>query len=61
LQELQDRVEEINIWLQTVGNQGKANHPSSNWLRKMKDAAYDSEDLVHEFHMEAERHDATVA
>ncbi|KAF8692273.1 hypothetical protein HU200_039881 [Digitaria exilis] len=61
LQELQDRVEEINIWLQTVGNQAKTNHQPSNWLRKLKDAAYDSEDLVHEFHMEAEKHDATVA
>nr|CAB3502395.1 unnamed protein product [Digitaria exilis] len=61
LQELQDRVEEIDIWLQTVGNQAKRNDQSSNWLKKLKDAAYDTEDLVHEFHMEAEKHDATVA
>lgn len=61
LQELQDRVEEIDIWLQTVGNQTKGNDQSSNWLQKLKGAAYDTEDLVHEFHMEAEKHDATVA
>lgn len=60
LQELQDLVEEINNWLQTVGDKAMRNDRSSNWLRKLKDAAYDAEDLVHEFHIEAEKHEENV-
>jgi Leucine-rich repeat (LRR) protein len=56
LQELQDLVEEINNWLQTVGDKGR----SSKWLKKLKEVAYDAEDLVHEFHTEAEKQDIEI-
>lgn len=56
LQELQDLVEEINNWLQTVGDKGR----SSKWLKKLKEVAYDAEDLVHEFHIEAEKQDREI-
>ncbi|OEL22755.1 hypothetical protein BAE44_0016227 [Dichanthelium oligosanthes] len=58
LQELQDLVEEINTWLQTVGDKAIRNDQSSNWIKKLKDAAYDAEDLVHDFHIQAEKHGA---
>ncbi|BAS72550.1 Os01g0536950 [Oryza sativa Japonica Group] len=60
LQELQDLVEEINNWLQTVGDKAMRNDRSSNWLKKLKDAAYDAEDLVHEFRIEAEKHEENI-
>ncbi|CAL4905524.1 unnamed protein product [Urochloa decumbens] len=60
LQELQDCVEEINVWLQTVGDKAIRNDRSSNWLKKLKDATYDAEDLMNEFHIEAEKHDVGV-
>ncbi|WVZ91049.1 hypothetical protein U9M48_037272 [Paspalum notatum var. saurae] len=60
LRELQDHVDEINIWLQTVGDKAMKNDRSSNWLKKLKDATYDAEDLVNEFHMEAEKRDLSV-
>ncbi|PWZ31436.1 Disease resistance protein RGA2 [Zea mays] len=56
LQELQDLVEEINNWLQTVGDKDR----SSKWLKKLKEVAYDAEDLVHEFHIEAEKQDIEI-
>nr|AAN23093.1 putative rp3 protein [Zea mays] len=56
LQELQDLVEEINNWLQTVGDKGR----SSKWLKKLKEVAYDADDLVHEFHIEAEKQDREI-
>jgi predicted AAA+ superfamily ATPase len=37
------------------------NDRSSNWLKKLKDAAYDAEDLVCKFHIEAEKHELEVA
>ncbi|CAL4891313.1 unnamed protein product [Urochloa decumbens] len=60
LVELQNRVEEINIWLQTIDDHAMRNNQSANWLKRLKDAAYDTEDLVHEFHTEAEKHDSKV-
>ncbi|CAL4905517.1 unnamed protein product [Urochloa decumbens] len=57
LEELQDLVEKINIWLQTVGDKAMRNDWSSNWLKNLKDATYDAEDLINEFHIEAEKHD----
>nr|AAN23092.1 putative rp3 protein [Zea mays] len=56
IQELQDLVEEINNWLQTVGDKGR----SSKWLKKLKEVVYDAEDLVHEFHIEAEKQDIEI-
>jgi type II secretory pathway predicted ATPase ExeA len=61
LQELQDLVEEISSWLQTVGDKSMRNGQSSNWLKNLKDAAYDAEDLVNQFYMEAEKHQINVA
>jgi len=60
LLELQNRVEEINLWLNTVGDRAMRNDQSVNWLKRLKDAAYDAEDLVHEFHIEAEKQDLNV-
>ncbi|WVZ91073.1 hypothetical protein U9M48_037292 [Paspalum notatum var. saurae] len=60
LQELQDHVEEINIWLQTVGDKAIRNERSSNWLKELKHATYDAEDLVNEFYIEADKHDLAV-
>ncbi|CAO2140681.1 unnamed protein product [Urochloa humidicola] len=50
LQELQGLVEEINSWLET------ATGLSSMWLKQLKDIAYDVDDIVDEFHLEAEKH-----
>jgi len=60
LLELQNRVEEINLWLRTVGDRAMRNDQSANWLKRLKDAAYDAEDLVHEFHIEAEKQDLNI-
>lgn len=60
LMELQNQVEEINLWLHTVGDRAMRNDQSANWLKRLKDAAYDAEDLVHEFHIEAEKQDLNV-
>ncbi|CAL4891310.1 unnamed protein product [Urochloa decumbens] len=57
LEELQNFVEDINDWLQKVGDKATRNDRSSNWLKKLKDATYDAEDLINEFHIEAEKHD----
>ncbi|TVU49376.1 hypothetical protein EJB05_00684, partial [Eragrostis curvula] len=55
LEDLQDLVDWINDWLEKVGDKAISNQKSSNWLNRLKDAAYDAEDLVYEFHMEAEK------
>ncbi|KAJ1266092.1 hypothetical protein BS78_08G124700 [Paspalum vaginatum] len=60
LQELQDHVEEINIWLQTVGDKAIRNDRSLNWLKELKHATYDAEDLVNEFYIEADKRDVGV-
>ncbi|KAL6847279.1 hypothetical protein ACP4OV_023132 [Aristida adscensionis] len=60
LEELRGLVEEINTWLQQVGDKARGGDRSSNWLKKLKDTAYDAEDIVHEFYMEAEKHDTNV-
>lgn len=36
------------------------NEKSSSWLKRLKDIAYDTEDLVDEFHTKAEKHDVNV-
>ncbi|KAL6847280.1 hypothetical protein ACP4OV_023133 [Aristida adscensionis] len=60
LEELQGLVERINTWLQQVGDRARGGDRSSNWLKKLKDAAYDAEDIIHEFYMEAEKHDTNA-
>ncbi|KAL6640501.1 hypothetical protein ACP70R_021624 [Stipagrostis hirtigluma subsp. patula] len=58
LQELSDLVEEINTWLETAGYKALENNPSSStWLKKLKDVAHAVDDVVDEFHLEAEKHD----
>ncbi|RLM70253.1 hypothetical protein C2845_PM17G00680 [Panicum miliaceum] len=58
LEELNDQVQEINCWLEAVGDEVARNGPALNWLRKLKDIAYDVDDIVDEFQLEAESHDA---
>ncbi|WVZ91040.1 hypothetical protein U9M48_037266 [Paspalum notatum var. saurae] len=62
LEELQDLARQINNWLQAVGDKAISNELSCSWLKNLKDAAYDAEDLIHEFHIEAEKYElkATV-
>uniref|UniRef100_A0A0E0MJ35 AAA+ ATPase domain-containing protein n=1 Tax=Oryza punctata TaxID=4537 RepID=A0A0E0MJ35_ORYPU len=57
LEEIEDLVKEIKKRLQAAGDNAIGNRPSSNWLRNLKNFVYDLEDLVHEFHLEAEKHD----
>lgn len=57
LQELHGLVEEIKCWLETAGDKAIGNAPSLNWLKKAE-TAYDADDLVDEFHLEAEKHDS---
>jgi len=45
-------------WLEAVGDKVAQNGPALNWLRKLKDIAYGVDDIVDEFQLEAERHDA---
>ncbi|CAN6316433.1 unnamed protein product [Urochloa humidicola] len=58
LRELQDLAEEINFWLATAGDKAMGDAPSFNWLNKLKDVAYDIDDVVDEFQLKAEKHDA---
>jgi len=58
LEELNDQVQEINRWLEAVGDEVVRNGPALNWLRKLKDITYDVDDIIDEFQLEAERHDA---
>lgn len=60
LQELQALVEETKSCLQAVGYNGIRSVSPYNWLKQLKDIAYDVEDLVHEFYLEAEKHDTDV-
>ncbi|WVZ91070.1 hypothetical protein U9M48_037290 [Paspalum notatum var. saurae] len=57
LEELQDLAKHINNWLQAVGDKAIRNELSCSWLTNLKDAAYDAEDLIHEFHIEAETYE----
>jgi len=52
LQELKDLVQGISIWLEKVDDRPFI------WLKELKDAAYDAEDLVNEFDINSEKHDA---
>ncbi|KAJ1264609.1 hypothetical protein BS78_08G012500 [Paspalum vaginatum] len=57
LQELQGLVEEIGSWLETAGDISMGCGLSSRWLKQLKDITYDVDDVVDEFHLEAEKHD----
>ncbi|KAL6597437.1 hypothetical protein ACP70R_046877 [Stipagrostis hirtigluma subsp. patula] len=59
LHELQGRVQEINTWLETAGYKALENIPSSSsWLKKLNDLTHAVDDVVDEFQLEAEKHDA---
>jgi Leucine-rich repeat (LRR) protein len=61
LQDLHDLVQEISIWLERVGSRAIGNANSFNWLERLKDTAFDAEDLVNKFHTKYEKHDINVA
>ncbi|GJN28427.1 hypothetical protein PR202_gb16549 [Eleusine coracana subsp. coracana] len=61
LKELKDLVEEINCLLERIGYEAKGNDPSLKWLKKLKDVAYTADDIVDEFQLKAEEHDAALA
>uniref|UniRef100_A0A0E0K4H7 NB-ARC domain-containing protein n=1 Tax=Oryza punctata TaxID=4537 RepID=A0A0E0K4H7_ORYPU len=54
LKELQDLAEQINCYLETAA---LGNAQSFNWLKNLKDVAYDVDDVVDEFQLEAEKHE----
>ncbi|KAL6597456.1 hypothetical protein ACP70R_046896 [Stipagrostis hirtigluma subsp. patula] len=58
LQELQGQAEHINYLLETVGYKAMGNDPSFFWLKQLKEVSYSVDDVVDEFYLEAERHDA---
>ncbi|KAJ1273963.1 hypothetical protein BS78_05G026400 [Paspalum vaginatum] len=56
LQDLQVLVQVINCWLEKAGYE--AVESDQLWLRQLKHVAYDVDDIVDEFHLEAEKHEA---
>ncbi|KAJ1273958.1 hypothetical protein BS78_05G025900 [Paspalum vaginatum] len=58
LQNLQDLVEEINHWLEKTGYKATDSSQLFNWLRQLKHVVYDIDDIVDEFHLEAEKHES---
>lgn len=58
LLELKQQVEDINCWLEKVGDKITRNNSTSNWLRKLKDVAYDVDDVIDEFQLMAEKQGA---
>ncbi|KAL6595667.1 hypothetical protein ACP70R_048007 [Stipagrostis hirtigluma subsp. patula] len=58
LLELQDQVKDINTWLENAGYEALENIQSSSWLKKLNDLAHAVDDIVDEFQLEAEEHDA---
>ncbi|XP_021316927.1 putative disease resistance protein RGA3 [Sorghum bicolor] len=61
LQELHGQVVEINSWLESVGDKAVGNDPSFSWLKQLKNIAYDVDDIVDEFQLKAEKHEATAS
>jgi len=55
LQELQNLAMQINSWLEEEGDGAEG-----NWLKKLKDVAYDVDDVVDEFQLEAEKKDVNA-
>ncbi|CAL4995822.1 unnamed protein product [Urochloa decumbens] len=58
LEELQSQLEEINTWLEIAEDKAMGNDPTFNWLRQLKDVVCDVDDVVDEFQLKAEKHDA---
>ncbi|KAG2481080.1 hypothetical protein PVAP13_J683371 [Panicum virgatum] len=59
LQDLKGRFEDISSWLEKAGCKTMDN--DQFFIRKLKHVAYDIDDIVDEFHLEAEKHEAEVA
>ncbi|GJN13923.1 hypothetical protein PR202_gb00680 [Eleusine coracana subsp. coracana] len=57
LQEFQTLVEEINYWLESTGDKTMGSGPPLRWLKLLKDVTYDVDDIIDEFHLEAEKHE----
>ncbi|XP_021317622.1 disease resistance protein RGA2-like [Sorghum bicolor] len=56
LHELQQLLTEITRWFSRFEDKAIENDPSFCWTTKLKDLAYDIEDLLDEVHLEAEKH-----
>ncbi|TVU26297.1 hypothetical protein EJB05_28836, partial [Eragrostis curvula] len=56
LSELQDILGEITSWLSAVRDRAIESDPSLRWVMKLRNVAYDIDDLLDEVHLEAERH-----
>ncbi|TVU26298.1 hypothetical protein EJB05_28837, partial [Eragrostis curvula] len=54
LSELQDINGEITSWLSTVRDLSIENDQKFRWVIKLKDVAYDIDDLLYEFHLKSE-------
>ncbi|KAG2481270.1 hypothetical protein PVAP13_J683330 [Panicum virgatum] len=59
LQDLKGRFEDISSWLEKAGC--KTTDNDQFFIRQLKHVAYDVDDIVDEFHLEAEKHEAEVA
>ncbi|WVZ88182.1 hypothetical protein U9M48_034729 [Paspalum notatum var. saurae] len=57
IQELHDKVKNINNWLETVGDKAIGDDPSTNWVKQLKDVVYAVDDVVDDFQLKAEKHD----
>ncbi|KAJ1256641.1 hypothetical protein BS78_K337500 [Paspalum vaginatum] len=58
LRDLQGLVEEINCWLEKAEYKTMDSGRLFNWLRQLKHVVYDIDDIVDEFHLEAEKHES---
>ncbi|KAK1615213.1 hypothetical protein QYE76_020730 [Lolium multiflorum] len=58
LHQLLGLVEEIKTFLHNVGGKVIKNDPALTWLNKLKEIAYSIDDLLNDFHMEAEKQKA---
>lgn len=55
LSELQDIHREITIWLSAARDRAIQSEPQSPWVLKLKDVAYDIDDVLQEVQLEAEK------
>uniref|UniRef100_A0A0D9XNL3 NB-ARC domain-containing protein n=1 Tax=Leersia perrieri TaxID=77586 RepID=A0A0D9XNL3_9ORYZ len=60
LSELQVLHGEITSWLSAVWDRAMENDPSFRWVQNLTDVACDIDNLLHEVHLEAEKHDMDI-
>lgn len=58
LEELLQYVNVIIKWLEETGYEAIADDPFFVWLKRLREVAYDVDDVVDEFQLQAEKHDA---